>query len=480
MNTKTLALSMICLVASACAPVGAPEAEQIIDSDYKTIYVSDIPSNLTLEEAISFALENNLDAKIAEQNYIASLKDVGLQKLNALPTLTARRQFLKRNNEPASSSISAETGVQSLEPSISSDRSQRTEVLEANWELMDSIINIYRARSTTDQSKIAEERYSKVLHNIMLDTYSAYYKLASFQKSEENIDGLYKKSRNYLDILDKTKNAGDVPYEKIEALKKQIFEQRGQLAEIKRLRQLAALELNALMSVSPDANIKLDYDFSSTQFAKNMSDIDSIETYIDKALNNRPEIQEEFINFKISKRNVNLEILETFPGLGVLVTANNDDSSFLENSSWFNITTTLSQSITRILTLPARYKRAEQAVEAADAKKRALVAAVVFQVNIAYMGLKDTYQKFLEQKSIFQISESKIHRENVMKDAGLMSGLEHYLAQTQFELDRAFLYQNQVNSLIALERLNQSAGYGSEIQGQLPAQNKKVGSYAYD
>ena len=44
-------------------------------------------------------------------------------------------------------------------------------MLLVNWELMDAAINIYRSRSTEDQSKIAAERLRRVQQNVILDIF---------------------------------------------------------------------------------------------------------------------------------------------------------------------------------------------------------------------------------------------------------------------------------------------------------------------
>ena len=113
------------LLVTACLPACAQEYGQdfsdLISKDYENIYVAESPSTITLDQALNLALENNLDAKIAERDYFVSLSDADLQKLNALPSIVAKSEFITRSNVGASSSISAETGVQSLEPSISTD-----------------------------------------------------------------------------------------------------------------------------------------------------------------------------------------------------------------------------------------------------------------------------------------------------------------------------------------------------------------------
>jgi len=372
--------------------------------------------------------------------------------------VTAKRDFLKRNNFAASSSISAETGVQSLEPSISSDRSSRLTALDLNWELVDAAINIYRSSSTKDQSKIAAERYRKVLQNITLDTHSAFYKLASFQQHEANIDGLLQQSEAKLSNLALARRNGDIQYDKVDDLEKRIFGLRANFLDYKKQQELAEIELKALLSLSPKHPVRVTYNELDLTPQHDFSHSEDVDYYVEKALKNRPEIKEEFLNLRIAQRNVNVEILNTIPGFNVLAAANNDDNSFLKERDWFNLTATISQSITSLLTLPSRYKKSKQEIDLADSRSKALVAAVVFQVNLAYMAVTDTYNNLKEEKRLFRVLDAAKSRKDIMAESGLISGLENFINRAEYQNDQLKLSQKTIDFLLSQQRLKHSVG----------------------
>jgi len=385
-----------------------------------------------------------------------------LQKLNALPTITAKRDFLKRNNFAASSSVSQETGVQSLEPSISSDRSSRVTALEANWDLLDAAINIYRSNSTKDQSEIVRERYRKVLQNITLDTYSAFYRLASLQKFQNDIEILLDESDQKLAVLKQSQSSGDINFETIATLQKDIYAKRAELIQIKKLHKLAGLELKALLSAPPETKLNLQYQENKLDIDKRFYGKKKISKYVEKALLQRPEVKEELYNLRVAERNVNSEIFQTFPGLNLLASANDDDNSFLENDEWFSLTATLSQSITRLLTLPTRYKKSKQEVDLVNARRQALVAAVIYQVNIAYAEFIDTYKALNEERNIFEIKNNEKTRKEIMVESGLISGLESSMHKMQYTIDQIALSSKMVDTIIAEARLKHSSGMDFE------------------
>jgi outer membrane protein TolC len=93
--------------------------------------------SLTLEEAIERGITHNLDARVAAMEILVSQKKVTLEKLKALPSVTASATYTGRDNDGASSSRSIESGLQSLEPSQSSDRDRKLANLDINWNLLD-------------------------------------------------------------------------------------------------------------------------------------------------------------------------------------------------------------------------------------------------------------------------------------------------------------------------------------------------------
>ena len=476
LKNAAIYLMSLCFFASACSYEASINTANIIAEDVSVLdSFSDVSEVLTLERAVMLALNNNLDAKIAQQDFAVSLSDVDLQRLNALPTIEARREFIKRSNDGASSSVSAETGVESLEPSISTDRSRRIDALEANWDLVDAAINIYRSKSTEDQAEIARERYRKVIQNVALDTYSAFWRLALLQDQIPYVEALIDLSNSKLDALSSAKASGDMPYDRVTSLQKEILALRKGLMDAKRNQRLAELELKALLSVSPSQPLQVVYDKAELKSVSDFLSRKSVGYYVEKALQSRPEIKEEILNLKVAKRNVNSEIFQSFPGLSLLVRGNDDDNSFLDDAQWFDFTATLSQSITRLLTLPARYQKSKKEIELADARRRALVAAVMFQVNLSYAGYEDAYNAYKESSNLFSVMVDERYRKQVMEENGLIGGLEGFIAQAQFQLDEIEAGSSLVDVLVAQADLKHSAGFdpaeylgqrlGNEIKG---------------
>lgn len=398
---------------------------EIIQDDLQKIYPEAGVYKLSLEDAIDRALEYNLDARIAESDYAVALSDADLQKLNGLPSLTAKADFLTRNNDGAGSSQSTITGTQSLEPSISTEPTRFTSLLEMNWNVLDSALNIYRSKTAIDRAIIAEERARKVRQNIIMDVYSAFWRTAVSRQMGDRMDVLLADVDTQLASLEAAREAGDLNQSSIHSAEVALMQKRANLISMYEDFALAEIELKALVSYPLDKPLALIYQDDIFNFNSFMSVKGSAEEFVDFALKKRPEIAEELLNKRIAERDVKLQIYETIPGLNLLVSGNYDQNKFLVDNRWLSLTASLTQNINNIITFSTRYERAKRQVDLADSRRRALVAAVAAQVYIAKTLHNGANRRHLAQKAIADKYTAEAKRLERRRDVGLTGGLDY-------------------------------------------------------
>ena len=420
------ALLAVCVMAVGCnAPATLQmSSSEIIRNDLNDIYPEAGVESLSLEGAIDRALEYNLDARIAEKDYQVAMSDADLQKLSALPSLTAKADFLTRNNDGASSSQSTITGTQSLEPSISAEPTRFTSLLEMNWNVLDSVLSIYRSKSAVDRAIIAEERARKVRQNIIMDVYSAYWRTAVSRELGGRIADINAESDRQLENLEAARSAGDLEQSRIHSAEVEMLEKRASLLSIYEEFSLAEIELKALISYPLDKPLVLIYPENIFEFDSFMNIKGSAEDFVDFALKKRPEIAEELLNKKIAERDVKLQIYETIPGLNLLVNANYDENKFLVDNRWLSLTASLTQNINNIITFSSRNERAKQQQALADARRRALIAAVAAQVYIAKRLHENANDRYAALNRLSKKYTAEAVRLEKRRDVGLIGGLE--------------------------------------------------------
>lgn len=438
-------------ILSACAPstgsVTSSAVRETVTKDLATVYQhGDVVEALKLEDVLAHALRYNLDTKVAEFDELIAADDVTLDMLNALPSITGKVQRIGRNNPGGSSSFSLLTGTESLQPSISSDQYRTVQQLNLEWNLLDAGINIARARSSSDRVLIVQERRRKIYHDVVQDAYSAFWRVAAAQTALPVVDDLLAQSEAQMKIMDEEMKSGIVPLAQAQANKTKLIDKRKQLLDLKEGLFLAELELKTLIDYPLDQSIRIDlegHDWLSTdKLPKIKGNLLELE---EAAFLNRPEIREEILNKRISARDIKLSILETIPGIDILLGYNKDSNSFLANKTWIDGTLGLSQSITKIMTLPARHERAKHVDELADKRRQALIAAIITQVHVSkarYDFLANSYEEnHLADKNNQEILSRAINFEKV----GMMSKPDLLNAQIDARIsyiNKAFAYAN--------------------------------------
>ena len=447
---------------------GVEDARAIIRDDLADVYTIPLDYHVTLEQAVERALHYNLDARIAREDFQVRLSEADLSKLSALPTLTAKADFITRSNKGASSSESTITGVQSLEPSISQDQSRFVSLLEMNWGVLDSVLDIYRSKSALDRAIIAQERERKVRQNIMMDVYSAYSKAAVGQKLRKPIKDVMADVDAQLVSLEDARSQGDMRLSDIHSSEIQLLDKKERLARAFERFKVAEIELKALLSYPLHEPIKLDLSEGVFDFGRALDvSEDDVAEFIGVALENRPEVAEELLNTRIAERDVKLQVYETIPGLNILVGANHDENSFLVDQEWLSLTASLVQNINSIITYSKRRERAERDKDLVDAKRRALVAAIAAQVHIAVAIHNAEMRGYELSRKRAEKYNRELVRLGKRLDVGLIGGMQ----LTNMRLDSLIAdlnrYQNGAELQASVARFVNSIGYDYADLNQL-------------
>ena len=273
------------------------------------------------------------------------------------------------------------------------------------------------------------------------------------------IDEALQASDKKLAALKDIKKSGDMPRDQIAVIQDELYAKRKRLKSMQDEFVLADLELKTLISLHPEKQVKLILadDFYKKDYLPRLDN--KMSKNITQALQKRPEVREELLNLKISQRELNTKIYETFPGLNLLVTGNYDNNSFLQDNEWLGLTASISQSVTRLLTLPKRYQRAEEEIDLANARRKALVAAVISQTHIAQRLLDRNYANYDEQLSYFEVSKDKYDRFKHMKNTGLKSGFDEAIARLDYEIAKVELYQSYTMAQSSFARMMNTIGY---------------------
>ena len=193
---KLFALSALVVALNGCAvtsdPITKKESEQRSQQDRVAMFSQQEPvtAPITLYDAMARALKYNLESRLKVMESALAQQQLDLSRYDMLPKLAASAGYVGRNNASASSSRSVETGQTSLEPSTSQDRDRDVADLTMVWNVLDFGVSYVSAKQKSDQRWIAEERKRKVVHTILQDVRSAYWRAVAAERLLGQIDTL--------------------------------------------------------------------------------------------------------------------------------------------------------------------------------------------------------------------------------------------------------------------------------------------------
>lgn len=424
------ALALSCILLSGCTAqrieTGSPEHMTLLAQDYNALRSPSAGPQeeytLSLDDALEWATAANLDSRVSALEVLSKEGDIDLARLQALPQLSAKRSRLGRDNEGASSSRSIITGVQSLEPSYSSDRYRTTDEISLNWDVIDIALAVAQSRIAKDEAQIAQQRHEKVLQTIRRDVTSAYWRAYAAQESHAQTADLLGRADNALSALEDAVRHKFISATQAAEITNEIITQARSLRAQDQELAAAEIELKSLLSIPPPARLTLtSRPDQGNRGAKSLlgADITTLET---EALRQRPEVTETVIQGNIDRQNTRNEILRTIPGANVFFSYNNDTNGFLQESSWLSFSGTITQNLTALFTAPARMRAAKNKEELGEARRVSLVAAVLTQLHLSRHALQATLdaEKYASRAATSASDQARAAR--AQKSVGAIAG----------------------------------------------------------
>ena len=155
-------LAAVCLLVG-CAmnpqPLSETEVSEVLAEDRELIkqFREPLTRPIGLHEVMSRAVLNNLEHRVARMEQAVALGSFELARYDMLPQAEGRYGRFSRNKFNASTSISVETGEESLEPSTSQEKDRDLGEFSASWNLLDFGVSYYQAQQEADRYLISRE-----------------------------------------------------------------------------------------------------------------------------------------------------------------------------------------------------------------------------------------------------------------------------------------------------------------------------------
>lgn len=436
-SQKLFGASLLALTISGCAvtsqPIERSFSEQRAKSDLLSMFKDQEPLSgpLTLHEAMARAVKYNLEGRLKVMEEALAQRQLDLASFDMLPRMALQGGYAGRNNVSASSSQSIETGTQSLEPSTSQDRDRGVADLTMVWNVLDFGVSYVGAKQQADQRLIVRERRRKVVHTIIQDVRSAYWRAVAAERLLSQIDSLMARvdaARNSSQRLSEQR-IGD-PVQAM-SYQRALIEATRQLENQRRALSLAKTELAALINLPMATDFRL-ATVDSYEVPQLKVELAQIE---EEALANRPELREQDYQVRISAAETRKAMLRLLPGLEFSAGGHYDSNSFLVNQSWADYGVKVTWNLFNALSAPVAIDAAKAGEQVATARRQAMSMAVLAQIHVANANFHEAQRQFQTSQQLAQL------------DSQIAEQLRNrYKAQAIGELD---LIQGELNALQA-------------------------------
>ncbi len=345
-----------------------------------------------LYEAMARAIRDNLDGRLRAMEHALAQDQADVAAFALLPRVDARAGLDSRSNTDASSSRSIDSGEESLEASTSSDRTRWSGDVGMVWNVLDFGVSYYTARQGSDRAKIAQERRRKVLHDIIQDVRSAYWRAVAAERLLDRIDPLMGRVERALGDSQRIERLRlRSPVEALE-YQRTLLDTLRRLNQLRRDLTLSKTELAALMDLPPRQD-----------FTVAVPDIDALEPIrVDltpdeievMALTWRPELREERYQGRISRIETRKALLRMLPGIEFDTALNFDTNSFLVNHTWAGYGARVTWNLLNLIRGPAAIDAAEAEEAVAEARRLAVSMAVLVQGHVSWINYRNALKDF--------------------------------------------------------------------------------------
>ena len=340
---------------------------------------------IDLYEAAARALKYNLDYRLEVMEKALANRTLDVSRYDLLPEITASAGYDGRNEFNAARSVQIDPATRRPGPvtnfveSTSSDRDIKTADIQLSWNILDFGLSYVRAQQEADRVLIAEEQKRKVVHRIMQDVRTAYWRAVSEQRLRDRMAGLRADVERALGQSRETgRRRLSAPLRAL-TYQRELVDIRRQVEELERDLSIARTQLAALMNLRPGEEYTLavpQRDETSRDLPMTLAEMEQA------ALTQRPEMREVGYEQRINAKEARAAVLRLLPGINLYAGGNYDSNDFLFDNDWYSWGARVSWNLLNVARLPATQKLITARGDVLEAREMALAMAVLTQVHV--------------------------------------------------------------------------------------------------
>lgn len=405
-------------LASAAVSNQAPMAEE----------QEPVGNSIELAEAMARAVAYNLDRRVQQAEAVLKSRELASANLALLPGLVANAGYNGRNVVDASRSTSITTGRQSLETSTSQDRDINTADVALSWNLLDFGLSYVRAQQAADAALVSTELRRRVLVRLVEDVRSAYWRALASERLARNLVSLEGRARDALKQSREQVGKG-LSLQAALGFQKEIYEVQDRLQTVEAEVLTAKAQLAALMNLPPGTPFRLVRPHRSVGTNRLPSSPEMLRI----ALENQPDMRQALYEARMTKLDARAALLETLPGIGVVLGSNMTSNSYTLHQEWLRWGAQATWNVMKVFSLPVRLSTAEARGDLTQMKVKALAASIALQVVVSRQRY-ELAQRRLRTAADYRDIEEEILRQLLASATAARTGDQEIVREQMFQL----------------------------------------------
>jgi outer membrane protein TolC len=350
------------------------------NTDQVTANQEPVKGAVTLYEAMARALKYNLDHRVEEAEAAVRMAELDLAHYSLLPNVVANSGYAARDTYNASSSLNLASGTENFGASTSQEKNSGAGDIGFSWNILDFGLSYVRARQSADKVLAQEETRRKVIHRVVEDVRTAYWRAISAERLKhrlEDLEGETKKALAETRTLYQDRQTSPITALTYE---RELVEIKQKIGEIQRDLNTAKAQLAALMNLRPGTSFRL---AGESRSENSLTLKAKLEDMIATAVYNRPELREVEYQKRINVHEADAALLEMLPGIQIYAGANYDTNTFLLNNDWVNWGAKASWNLMKVFAYTSRKDVVERQDDMLNQRSLALTMAVMTQVHVS-------------------------------------------------------------------------------------------------
>jgi outer membrane protein TolC len=412
------------------------------------LQVEPITGPLSLNEAIARGLKYNLDrrAKQLELEIASGQYESALQEM--LPKARAQIDQSNRSQERLTRNSNGTAS------NATSDRNHTVHELGASWSLLEFGVGYYNAKQARERVNIANERRRKLIHTLIQDVRSAYWRAASAQAMRDDLKQTIAKAEKSL------ADSRTIEAERVRAPTESLTYQKQLLESLRTLELIdqdlapAQVELATLINAPAGQPIVLDAQWPELNKAWDTP----IELLENMALERNADLREVQHQTRIARDETRKVLARMFPNLAFSISAKYDTDSYQVHKSWEDASFQLSFNLMNLFTGPAQMRLAEAGVALADQRRMVMQMAVLTQVHLGTLNWQNAQKQHQRAQQIWAVDDRLAKLASAREQALMRGSLETVNAQASALLSQFRRYQSVAQVQVTESRLRAVMG----------------------